>query len=90
MVGGQRTDVRNWRTIAVFLGPRQTMAEERLVRRKARDIACIEPTFVSSSVTWLLVWGVEGAIPVLLGVPFVLSSAAGGEETVDGGRAGRV
>ena len=31
-------DVRNWRTIAVFLGPRQIMAEVRFERRKARDM----------------------------------------------------
>lgn len=36
--------MRNWRTIAVFLGPRQTTAEEREGRRKPRDMRWREPT----------------------------------------------
>ena len=36
--GGQRTLVRNCRTMAVFLGPRHTTADERDGRRKPRDI----------------------------------------------------
>lgn len=50
-MGGQRTSVRNCRTMAVFLGPRQTTAEEREGRRSARDIAWRDPIGLSSS--WL-------------------------------------
>ena len=41
--------MRNWRTMAVFLGPRHTTAEEREGRSKARDIACKEPILSSPS-----------------------------------------
>ena len=41
--GGQRTSVRNWRTMAVFLGPRHITAEEREGRRKAREMAWRAP-----------------------------------------------
>ena len=46
--GGQRTSVRNCRTIAVFLGPRHTTADERDGRRKPRDIMCRDPIVVAS------------------------------------------
>ena len=42
--------MRNWRTMAVFLGPRQTMAEEREGRRRASDMACRDPILLLSSV----------------------------------------
>lgn len=41
--GGQRTSVRNCRTMAVFLGPRHTTADERDGRRKPRDIIWRDP-----------------------------------------------
>ena len=41
--GGQSTSERNWRTMAVFLGPRHMMAEERVGRRKAREMAWRAP-----------------------------------------------
>ena len=43
MEGGQSTEVRNCSTMAVFLGPRQTMAEEREGSRRAREMAWREP-----------------------------------------------
>ena len=46
--GGQRTSVRNCRTIAVFLGPRHTTADERDGRRKPRDIMWRDPIVVAS------------------------------------------
>lgn len=67
--------MRNWRTMAVFLGPRQTMAEEREGRRRAREMAWREPIFwrlassfgfaVSASSRW---GGVLSAFVSLLSV----------------------
>ena len=45
--------MRNWRTMAVFLGPRQTMAEEREGRSRARDMACRDPILLLSCVCTL-------------------------------------
>lgn len=43
MPAGQRTEVKNCRTMAVFLGPRHTTAEDREGSRKPRDMICREP-----------------------------------------------
>lgn len=48
MSGGQSTEVRNCRTMAVFLGPRHTTADEREGRRNPSDITWSEPMFLSS------------------------------------------
>lgn len=46
--GGQRTSVKNCRTMAVFLGPRHTTADERDWRRKPRDITWRDPIATGS------------------------------------------
>ncbi len=48
-MGGQRTSVKNCRTMAVFFGPRHTMALERDGRRRAREMAWREPIGASVS-----------------------------------------
>ena len=78
--------MRNWRTMAVFLGPRQTMALEREGSRSAREMAWRAPIgFVadgaelalSSGSRWaevLFASAVAAApvpfVPVGIGVPF--------------------
>ena len=61
--------MRNWRTMAVFLGPRQTIAEEREGRSRARDIACREP--IVSPPSWLVFAAVTGGGAVC---PFVTAA----------------
>ena len=46
--GGQRTSVKNCRTMAVFLGPRHTTADERDGRRKPKDIMWRDPIAAGS------------------------------------------
>lgn len=50
--GGQSTSVRNWRTMAVFLGPRHTTAEEREGSKKPSDIMCNEPIVTGKLGGW--------------------------------------
>ena len=78
--------MRNWRTMAVFLGPRQTTAEEREGSSSARDMASKEPIFfplfpipfwVSFAAAFA---GAAGAV-----VPFVLSGFSADDD--DGGEA---
>lgn len=66
--------MRNWRTMAVFLGPRQTMAEEREGRRRAREMAWREPILVFSS--WLAVSALSGWVVAMS--PFVSRVLVGG------------
>ena len=53
--------MRNWRTMAVFLGPRHTMAEDRDGRSSARDMACKEPICLPSLSSWLVAFAVFSA-----------------------------
>ena len=73
--------MRNWRTMAVFLGPRQTMAEDRDGRSSARDMACKDPICFPPSLSWLIV--LFGAVSAggRAVWPFVTTEAS----SIDGG-----
>lgn len=49
---GQAVWVRNWRTMAVFLGPRQITAVERVERMKPRDITERRPLLDDCDSLW--------------------------------------
>lgn len=52
--------MRNWRTMAVFLGPRHTTAEEREGRRRAREMAWREAIFSDGGGWGAVVWPFVG------------------------------
>lgn len=72
---GHNTEVRNCRTMAVFLGPRQTTAEDRLGRRKPRDIMCKDPVaLIGTSLAECAPTPLESVLP--------LAGMLGGEASV--------